>query len=136
MVERVAGSAQHDCQMASETGDCQRLSEASRKMSAADARRAQAEAQLGYLKSMPVSTGNADDDFCARLSPESAAWMRQNPQVVTDLKLLQKMLGGHYMAIGTGIETESPVYFAAVEQAIGRRGGGDRSGSSDGRSVT
>jgi hypothetical protein len=67
--------------------------------------------------------------------------VRQNPQVVTDLKHHQKMLGGHYMAIGTGIETESPAYFAAVERAIGRRGGGDRVGSSrtggsDGRSVT
>jgi hypothetical protein len=134
-----ADAAAQEYAAAAETGDFKKQGEAQRKVAAAEARLAilegnQAPSHSGRVQSQPISTGNAVDDFCARLSPASADWVRQNPDVVSDPKLHSRMLAGHYDAVGEGIPLDTPEYFRHVEAKLNRSNGGNGSGSGSSRS--
>lgn len=58
--------------------------------------------------------------FASALTPRSAAWIRKNPDFVTNPAKYQKMIEGHNWAISVGghiADTDS--YFDAVEQYVG-----------------
>lgn len=59
--------------------------------------------------------------FASRLSPASAAWVRQHPETVTDQAVNAEMLAAHHRAIRAGIAADSPEYFAFVEERLGFR---------------
>lgn len=68
-----------------------------------------------------VQKVNSDpvEAFAQQLSPRSAAWVRRNPQCVTNPRLNQKMIAAHNLAIADGYEADSDDYFAFVEQTVG-----------------
>ena len=60
--------------------------------------------------------------FAARLTPASANWVRNNPDVVRDPVKYQKMIEGHNWAMSIGGHIpDTPAYFQAVETFIGLR---------------
>lgn len=64
---------------------------------------------------------NADpvESFASSLTPASATWVRQHPEYVRDASLNKKMLGAHHMALGDGLQPDTPDYFAHVEKTLG-----------------
>jgi hypothetical protein len=67
------------------------------------------------------SAANPVEHFASQLSPRSAEWIRQNPQCVTDPRLMQKMIAAHNLAVADGYRADSDDYFQFVEQTIGLR---------------
>ena len=61
------------------------------------------------------------EHFASQLSPRSAEWIRQNPQCVTDPRLMQKMIAAHNLAVADGYRADSDDYFKFVEKTIGLR---------------
>lgn len=59
--------------------------------------------------------------FARQLSPQSADWVRRNPQYVTNPRLNQKMVAAHNLAVADGIQPDSPDYFDYVETVLGVR---------------
>jgi hypothetical protein len=62
--------------------------------------------------------GDPVEQFASQLSPRSAAWVRRNPQCVTDPRLFQKMIAAHNLAVADGFEPDSDDYFSFVEDTI------------------
>ena len=58
------------------------------------------------------------ESLASQLSPRSAAWVRRNPQCVTDQRLYQKMIAAHNLAIADGYEPDSDDYFGFVEDTL------------------
>jgi len=70
----------------------------------------------------PIQPNDPVEAFAARLTPLSANWVRNNPDVVRDPSKYQKMIEGHNWAISIGGHTpDTPAYFEAVETFIGLR---------------
>jgi len=59
--------------------------------------------------------------FARQLSPQSADWVRRNPQYVTNPRLNQKMVAAHNLAVADGIQPDTPDYFDYVEGVLGVR---------------
>jgi hypothetical protein len=136
-----ADVAERDYAAAAELGDFARQGQATRRLSAAESKLANAEAWQASLQRQPVSTGDVVEDFCQRLSPESAAWMRNHRDLAADPRGMSRIQGAHHLAVGDGEVPDSPGYFAAVERHLNLRGGNGNGssrsgGGGDGRSVT
>lgn len=65
----------------------------------------------------PVSTDPVEA-FAARLTPRSADWVRAHPEYVTDPAKNRKMIAAHELAVADGIPTDTPEYFAAIEETL------------------
>jgi hypothetical protein len=63
-------------------------------------------------------TADPVEDFASRLSPRSAAWIRKNPQCVTDQRLMRKMIAAHELALSDGIPPDSDEYFETIENTL------------------
>jgi hypothetical protein len=61
---------------------------------------------------------NPVEDFASRLSPRSAAWIRKNPQCVTDQNMMRKMIAAHELAVTDGVEPDSDEYFGLIENTL------------------
>ena len=59
------------------------------------------------------------EELAARLTPESAAWVRAHPICATDPKMFRKMIRAHEDAVDDGIKSDTPEYFEAVERRLG-----------------
>jgi hypothetical protein len=129
-----AEAAVADFANAAETGDWQKQGEAQRQIARSEARLANLEARATGPAPRP-SSGDPVEDFCAQLSPASADFVRRHPECATDPKMHNRMLGGHYDAIASGIEVDSSQYFAHVQSKLG--GSANSSGFAKvGRTVT
>lgn len=104
------------------------ISRIENRLSQLDALKAQVAQQ--QVQSRPIVTeGRVPDPvladpveaFAARLSPASAAWVRQHPDTVTDPAVNAEMLAAHHRALRAGIAADSPEYFAFVEERLGFR---------------
>jgi hypothetical protein len=114
---------------AREMGDVDEEVAATKRLTAAESRRTAMEMQRGAVERMPVTSGNAFEDHVSRFTEPTAQWMRQHREWVEDPKKNAKMVGAHHMAIGDGLEPDTPEYFAHVEGQLGLRGGGKGSGN-------
>jgi hypothetical protein len=60
--------------------------------------------------------------------------MREHKDWVQDPRRNAKLVGAHHMAVGDGLEPDTPEYFAHVERQLGiRSGGGSSRGSGNER---
>jgi hypothetical protein len=125
-----ADAAQHDYALAAETGDFAKQADASRRMSAAESRMSEAEGRVADLRQAPVSSGDVVEDMAAGMSAASAAWLRAHRDLAADPHGMSKIRGAHFMAVGEGVQVDSPEYFRRVEQLVGARGAGHGNGSS------
>jgi hypothetical protein len=108
---------------ASVVGDHERLAELTSLQAQRSAELIQLEQGKIRLESRPKVEERRQrtdpvDDLANRLSPRSAAWVRANPQYVTDPRLNQKMLAAHNLAVADGLEVDSDAYFNSVEETL------------------
>lgn len=117
---------------AMEAGDYVAAAKAQRLMSKVELALSQLDgvkAQIEANAKRPATEGrvertrdeNADpvESFANSLTPASATWVRQHPEYVRDASLNKKMLGAHHMALGDGLQPDTPDYFAHVEKTLG-----------------
>ena len=103
-------------------GDFDRAAEIQEALSSNAAKLLQLEQGKQALESMPKQQSQLPADpveaLASQLSPRSAAWVRRNPECVTDQRLFQKMIAAHNLAVADGIELDSDDYFEFVENTI------------------
>lgn len=54
-------------------------------------------------------------------NPNSAAWIRRNPQFITDQRQLNRMTAAANLALANGLQNDSPAFIEAVEATLGIR---------------
>ena len=81
----------------------------------------QVQTQTRHVPDDPVEA------LAGSLTAKSAAWVRANPDIVTDPRKNRQMMRAHEDAIDEGLNVESPEYFAYIEKrlGIGHDDGGD-----------
>ena len=106
-------------------GDYDRAAEIQQRMADNSARLLQLENGKDALErqgrqTAPQFTAPADpvEMLASQLSPRSAAWIRNNPQVATDQRLFQKMIAAHNLALADGLTPDTDDYFASVEDSL------------------
>lgn len=144
-----ATSAEQRYAAAFEAGDAAALARASRDMGTATARlerlqEAKADIEDGIKQRPKVPPAgsqqppqrqpptDAIERFTEKMSQRSAAWIRKNPDCVTDPKKNARMLAAHNLAFADGIEVDSDEYFRRIEEGVGIKKA-DPEPSGDGR---
>ena len=61
------------------------------------------------------------EQIASQLSPRSAAWIRQHPEVVRDRQTYESMVRAHNHAVGEGHVLDSDAYFQHIEMRLGMR---------------
>ena len=106
-------------------GDYDAAAKIQRAMSTNEAKLLQLEngktAMVNNPRQDESSANDPVEHFASQLSPRSADWIRQNPQCVTDPRLMQKMIAAHNLAVADGYRADSDDYFKFVEKTIGLR---------------
>jgi hypothetical protein len=82
-----------------------------------DAMQSQQNQQKQPVQQQPYG-GDPVEAFAAKLTPRSAAWVREHPEFVRDQKLNRKMLAAHELAVADGIDPDSDEYFNHVEGTL------------------
>lgn len=79
-----------------------------------------------HLKSMEIpkepqrqQVGDPVEALAVQLPPNSAAWVRAHPEYARDQRKYQQMIGAHNVAMGDGVEPDTPEYFERVERILG-----------------
>jgi len=106
-------------------GDYDSAAKIQRAMSTNEAKLLQLEngksAMINSPRQEAPSSSDPVEHFASQLSPRSAEWIRQNPQCVTDPRLMQKMIAAHNLAVADGYRADSDDYFQFVEKTVGLR---------------
>jgi hypothetical protein len=68
----------------------------------------------------PVARPLSDpvEQFAARLTPQSAAWVRAHPEYVRDPKKNREMLAAHELAMARGVQADTEDYFDSIERTL------------------
>lgn len=134
--EQAASNAERAYADAMASGDYQAAGRAQRAMASAEAHllrlqndKAQAEQYIESLRTegrvqapqkqsfAPEQNADPVEDMAARLTPKSAAWLRQHPEAASQVS---KLTAAHAAATQLeGLEVESPEYFRYVEERLG-----------------
>ncbi len=145
--KNAADSATSEYTAALEAGDWKKASEAQRKLARAEAQGVQYEqnktaweqhkAQPAPQRAQPA--GDPVDAYISQVAtqtPNSANWLRNHRDWITDPKKNAKLTAAHWDAVGDGIAVDTPQYFTHVERMIGldnadkpKSNGADKSGS-------
>jgi hypothetical protein len=76
--------------------------------------------QLLQAKAEPVKIyDDPVEEFAARLTPKSAAWIRAHPEYGRPGELRADMIEAHEKAVRGGIRPDTPEYFSYVERKLG-----------------
>ncbi len=84
-----------------------------------------AEQQKQWLEAQPQRQQPVGDPIenyinqVAQQTPNSAGWLRNHRDWITDPKKSAKLTAAHWDAVGEGVVVDSPEYFARVEKTIG-----------------
>jgi len=73
------------------------------------------------LKNPQPQTNDIVEQIASQLSPRSAAWVRQNPDVIRDRQRYEDMVRAHNHAVGEGHVLDSDAYFQHIEMRLGLR---------------
>lgn len=68
----------------------------------------------------PIRTMAPDpvEQFASQLTKQSAAWVRQHPDCVTDPVRYHQMLAAHNQMVKDGVQPDTPAYFKGVEAML------------------
>lgn len=69
----------------------------------------------------PPPPADPVEAYTRQMAPESAAWVRAHPEFVTDRGKNSMLIGAHHMALGKGLQANSPDYLADIEKTLGLR---------------
>jgi hypothetical protein len=73
------------------------------------------------LKNPQPVVNDPVERIASQLSPRSAAWIRQHPDVVRDRAAYEAMVRAHNHAVGEGHVLDSDAYFQHIEMRLGMR---------------
>jgi hypothetical protein len=73
------------------------------------------------LKNPRPQTDDPVERITSQLSPRSASWIRQHPEVVRDRQMYEDMVRAHNHAVGEGHVLDSDAYFQHIEMRLGMR---------------
>lgn len=99
----------------------QRLQEAKADIEDGIKARPKPGAETREQPSQRQQTTDPVEGFTKGMSPRSAAWIRKNPDCVTDAKKNARMLAAHNLALADDIEVDSDEYFRRIEEGIGAK---------------
>lgn len=77
----------------------------------------------------PLPQGDLVDQIATRVSPKSAAWLRDTREHLRGEREIRKMFRAHEDAVDDGIEPDSDEYFQYIEQRLGIRRNADEADS-------
>lgn len=104
------------------SGDYEKAAEIQETMASNSAKLLQLENGKQAMKNKPKNPAPMASDpveqFASQLSARSAAWVRKNPQCVTDPRLMQKMVAAHNLAVADGYQPDSDDYFGFIEDTL------------------
>jgi hypothetical protein len=102
--------------------DFEKVAEIQEQMSDTSAKLLYLENSKAALEKAPKPQPRAPVDqveaFAARLTPQSAAWVREHPEYVRDPAKNRKMLAAHEMVLADGIKPDTPEYFRGIEDTL------------------
>lgn len=128
-----ATAAEQALAIAIEAGDSGAQARANRALAAAEARKSRLEEAKDDLQEAVKRKPAVDPEdpqqrrappadpveaFVARMSPRSAAWVRKNPDCVTDPKKYARMIAAHNLAVADDVEIDSDDYFKRIEAGV------------------
>lgn len=73
----------------------------------------------------PVPGGSLVDQIASRVSPRSAAWIKESKDYLKSERDIRKMFRAHEDAVDDGLEPDSDDYFQYIEQRLGIRRNAD-----------
>jgi hypothetical protein len=119
-VKRENNSLKANYAAAMAAGDYEKAADLQLSMSSNSAKLLQLENGMAAMEERVKNPVRSDpvEDFAARLTPRSAAWVRAHPEFVTDQRLNQKMLAAHALAMADGCAPDSDEYFSSVEETL------------------
>lgn len=59
------------------------------------------------------------EQYAGRLTPQSAAWVRSHPEVVSNAGKQEELARAHYRALGQGMSADTPEYFQYMNEEMG-----------------
>jgi hypothetical protein len=102
--------------------DFEKVAEIQEQMSDTSAKLLYLENSKAALEKAPKPQPRAPVDqveaFASRLTPQSAAWVREHPEYVRDPAKNRKMLAAHEMVLADGIKPDTPEYFRGIEETL------------------
>lgn len=114
-----AAQARAQRAMAASESRIQRLAEAKDDLEDAAKRRPAVSDQQRQQAPQPrQQPSDPVERFTQGMSARSAAFIKKNPQTVTDPKLNARMLAAHNLALADDIEVDSDEYFRRIEDGI------------------
>lgn len=120
-VNAVMNAAKAELKQAIEEGDADKVVAANVKIANAASEAAQlrqAEQELKNVKvaePSPVESADPVEQAASRMSPKSAAWVREHPDCITDPRKNALMMAGHHEALANGFSVDSDEYFETIE---------------------
>lgn len=132
-------AAESEYATAMENGDFQKAAKAQRRIAETAANLARLKEAKDDIERTPRreqqqtparQTAQADpvEQYAARLTPKSAAWVRAHPEFVRDERKNAKMVAAHHDAVANGMAIESQEYFDHLETFVGiKNAGGTKS---------
>ena len=133
-----ADSANTEYVAALESGDWKKAADAQRKQARAEAQAVQYEQNKALWereKAQPQQpqrqqpTGDPVENYInqvARQTPNSANWLRQHRDWITDPQKNARLTSAHWSAVGEGLQVDSPQYFDHVERTLGLKNEPDK----------
>ena len=76
------------------------------------------EGKKQYEAQLRAPVANKVEALAAQLTPKSAEWVRNNPDVVNDERRAKRLERAHFDALDDGIQPDSPDYFNFLENRL------------------
>ena len=76
------------------------------------------EGKKHYEAQLRAPVANKVEALAAQLTPKSAEWVRNNPDVVNDERRAKRLERAHFDALDDGIQPDSPDYFNFLENRL------------------
>lgn len=121
-------AAKSEYSMKMEEGDFAGAAEAQERLVAAKVQRNNLETQAAVIQRQPQSFEERLNQYTA----PTADWMRRHRDWVEDPRKSSKLAGAHHLAVGEGLEPDSPRYFRFVEKLLSIGDGGNGSNRDSG----
>jgi len=76
------------------------------------------EGKKHYEAQIKAPVANKVEALASQLTPKSAEWVRNNPDVVNDERRAKRLERAHFDALDDGIQTDTPDYFNFLENRL------------------
>lgn len=95
------------------------------------AERAKQDRDAAPVRVAPKTNADPFEARISNLSQKSQSWLRQHPECVNDPAKNDRLMKGHHLALGKGIQPDSQEYFEHLESHMGYRDDEDDDGGEE-----